>query len=381
MRGFRKASTLAAALTVAACSPEIDRVYEVDTVRILAVQKTVDRGEGEPNGGSYARPGETVNFHMLWDAGSRNKAAGIPVQRLWIKGCVNPKGDTFDGCADFLLEAAQDPEQFVNEYVVPVEEEPRPSSKDTIAVTMPGKEALRPAANEMPAYALYIVFFAACAGEIGFTAEDVSIQDGRLPITCKRDGELLGPDDFVVGYSSVYIFEDQKNENPLIDSLQFWKDPTRAAPPQMKYFGLKRLEPPACAGVGCFDVIDPTTEEDINNLCTVGLCVEPCADDGDIDKCPGHQLVPWLTDGGWNAEKDTVSTRKLKEQLNVHYHADRGKMRSDVRVVRDGSEQWNNGGFASNYYAPAEPGPARLWVVLRDNRGGVDWMSLPLWIR
>ncbi|HEY6556450.1 MAG TPA: hypothetical protein VI072_04225 [Polyangiaceae bacterium] len=381
MRSFRKASTLAAALTCAACSPEIDRVYEVDTVRILAVQKTVDRGEGQPNGGSYARPGETVNFHMLWDAGSRNKDAGIPVERLWIKGCVNPKGDTFDGCADFLLEGAANPQQFIEQYVEIREPAARPGPEDTLAVEMPGVEALRPAANEMPAYALYIMFFAACAGEIGFTAEGVSIQDGRLPITCKRDGELLGPDDFVVGYSSVYIFENHNNENPLIGALQFWQDPRVAVSP-FPYMSPPRGTEisPACAGTGCFEPEDPR-EQDREALCAMGLCVEACPDDGDIDKCPAHGVNPVLRDADQNAETDTVSARGSLEQLNVHYHADRGKMRSDVRVVRDGSGRWNTDNYASNYYAPAEPGFVRVWVVVRDNRGGVDWMSVPLYIR
>jgi hypothetical protein len=115
----------------------------------------------------------------------------------------------------------------------------------------------------------------------------------------------------------------------------------------------------------------------------MGLCVEPCPDDGDIDKCPAHGFLPYftVTEGGPNQETDTVSPRGSLEQLNVHYHADRGKMRSDVRVLRDGTGAWNTNNYASNYYAPAEPGFVRVWVVVRDNRGGVDWMSVPLYIR
>jgi hypothetical protein len=137
---------------------------------------------------------------------------------------------------------------------------------------------------------------------------------------------------------------------------------------------------PSCAGTGCFEPEDPTAL-DKDALCAKGLCVDACPDDGDIDKCWAHGIRPLLRDDGRNAERDTVSERDVKEQLNVHYHADRGKMRSDVRVIRDGSERWNTDNYASNYYAPAEPGFARVWVVVRDNRGGVDWMSVPLYIR
>ena len=52
-------------------------------------------------------------------------------------------------------------------------------------------------------------------------------------------------------------------------------------------------------------------------------------------------------------------------------------MRSDVRVLRDGTGQWN-GNFAANYYAPKTPGFARIWAVVRDNRGGSDWVSTPI---
>jgi hypothetical protein len=67
------------------------------------------------------------------------------------------------------------------------------------------------------------------------------------------------------------------------------------------------------------------------------------------------------------------------EQLTVHYHADRGTLRSDVRVVRDGTGTWNEN-FAAYYYAPKEPGWARVWAVVRDNRGGSDWASTPVLI-
>lgn len=379
MTPVSKAALIGAALALGACSPEIDRVFEVDTVRVLAVQKTVDRGGPEPVGVGYARPGEKVNFHMLWDRGARNQAADIPVQRMWIKGCINPRGDTFVGCADLFLQAAQDPERFLTENVIRLDAAKRPSAADTVEVEMPGVEQLRQTDDEEPPYALYILFFAACAGELGITGEDVSIRDGRLPITCTRDGERLGSDDFVIGYSSVYVFgAEYENTNPLVQNMYFDRDNAEIGPDLSTG---TRIAGTACAGVGCLEVPDPT-EADIPALCSALLCVPACADDGDIDKCPAHWVAPAINAGlPQNQEPDTVSARTDKfEQLTVHYHADRGGMRSDVRVLRDGTGRWN-GNFAANYYAPKEPGFARIWVIVRDNRGGVDWVSTPIWVR
>jgi hypothetical protein len=221
------------------------------------------------------------------------------------------------------------------------------------------------------------MFFAACAGDLGFSMEDISIEEGKLPITCMRDGQRLGADDFVVGYSAVYVYENHTNDNPSIFGLVFDRPPAilpnRATDPTL-IFGT------SCAGIACLAVPDPT-EADIPAMCAQGLCMPACPDDGDIDKCPPHWLGPIVPpDAAVNAEPDTVSQRGQLEQLSVHYHADRGKMRSDVRVIRDGSGAWNPD-YAANYYAPKEPGFARIWTVVRDNRGGVDWLSTPLYIQ
>jgi hypothetical protein len=341
------------------------------------VQKTVDRGGLEPEGGAYARPGETVNFHMLWDRGSRN--TDVEVERLWIKGCVNPKGDSYIGCAELFAQAAANPEEFLAQNVVRSEPQKaaRPSLGDTIRVEMPGTDLLRPREEgQGPPYALYMLFFAVCAGDLGFTADDVSVQDGKLPVTCTRDGEPLGADDFVVGYTSVYIYEEHANTNPFLTGMYFDEgnfgiDGNRAT-------DLTQVAATPCLGVGCLAAVDPV-EQDIGSLCARRLCVAACPDDGDIDKCPPHWIAPRINAADpANAERDTVSTRPgVVEQLTVHYHADRGAMRSDVRVVRDGAGQWNRN-FAANYYAPKTPGFARIWAVVRDNRGGSDWVSTPI---
>jgi hypothetical protein len=90
-------------------------------------------------------------------------------------------------------------------------------------------------------------------------------------------------------------------------------------------------------------------------------------------------MWPYLR-SSMNAESDGASGGAGLEELWINYHADRGTMRSDVRVLRDGTGTWqvNHG---SNFYMPREPGFMRVWAVVRDNRGGVDWISSLLYVR
>ncbi len=69
------------------CAPEFAKVSEIETLRVLGVQKD------KP----YAAPGEEVTLSMLWDDGSPDR--GRPIKRAWLAGaCSNPVGDSFIGC-------------------------------------------------------------------------------------------------------------------------------------------------------------------------------------------------------------------------------------------------------------------------------------------
>jgi hypothetical protein len=127
--------------------------------------------------------------------------------------------------------------------------------------------------------------------------------------------------------------------------------------------------------------MDPPT-----NLCDAypAACVPACPQDGDVDECPnpGTILYP-LIDPSANQEQYRDPTAKSPvsyERMWVNYHADRGNTRSDIRLLRDGEAAWN-GDFATNYYAPKEPGPVHVWAVVHDNRGGEDWIHVPLLIQ
>src|SRR5206468_12458386 len=63
-------------------------------------------------------------------------------------------------------------------------------------------------------YGLRYVFFTACAGHIG--PVDPGGPNG-LPVGCLDDnGQKLGPEDFVPGYSAIYVYDTLRNANPVV---------------------------------------------------------------------------------------------------------------------------------------------------------------------
>jgi hypothetical protein len=64
----------------------------------------------------------------------------------------------------------------------------------------------------------------------------------------------------------------------------------------------------------------------------------------------------------------------LDEQVWVSYYATSGTFKSSTRLINDATRGWNEDN-ATEFTAPAEPGPVRLFAVVHDNRGGVDWLE------
>lgn len=391
-------------LALGGCGPELNRLSQVHGVRILAIKKTSQQDKqpagitAHPNGASWAQPGEVVDFSMLWFNGSP-KQPKKPVERAWIAGCLNPDTGDYRGCADKFKEL--DPAALASSIKTvepPADENPvstYSTYEDIVQFTMPTGPAVfdnpKLKKGDVPA-GVYVVFAAACAGKL-------TVAPGAgpygLPVVCvDRDtGARLGADEFVVAYTNVYIFDPStgfKNDNPVIPPFQSFYVST--GDPVADYLPMDPSEGLACIGEQCFKKQptpdDPTPAETMNvpgDLCTrrQSACLPPCPEDGDVDNCPGPVLYPTII-GDQNAETYTDPSAPgngpVYERMWVNYHVDRGNTRSDIRLLRDGNAGWN-GDYATNYYAPKEKGPVHVWAVVRDNRGGVEWIHIPLVIQ
>jgi hypothetical protein len=348
-------------LCLVACGPGFDPPSELHSLRVLAVQKD------KP----YAEPGETVNLQMLWEDASLS--AGRPVTVAWSSPCIDPEGDLYYLCfADNGLFASS-----------------TPVLGDSTTITLPKDIISRrppPSQTRNAPYGIAYVFFAACAGTL---TPIPATSSTTFPIGCKdADGNLLGSDDFVAGYTAVYSFAGFSNNNPLISGFEV---------------GGKTLAATQfCQGADCLAQAGSNTPaDDIDCTGDDPRCIPSCAADGD-SSCTGWSVHPVLeqdaklldADGKPvlvegdpvlpNQDIDTVSSklvgRHLGEQMWINYYTDQGSFKSPVRLLNDASAGWNND-YGTQFYAPKAPGLVRVWGVAHDNRGGVAWAGVTLKIQ
>jgi hypothetical protein len=330
-------------LAAAGCGPQFDPGNEIKTLRVLGVKKD------KP----YALPGDEVSLQLLWHDPKGRK----DVQRAFIGGCVNPPGDLYYGCfGQYGQSAAQG-------------QPPELGLGDSFKIKLP-KDIISsrpPLEPGQPPYGLYIVFFAVCAGTISFDMS-ASAQSGSsgLPVRClDDDGAPLGSEDFVVGYSSIYSFEDATNTNPAFELDADGRARFEVAGNSL----LADCVGEACQGAAAVEV-DCDAEPE--------RCVEACADDGDAE-CPDIEVKPGIAENE-NVELDDVSSRlfgnNVTEQMWVNYYVDRGGM-SQVRLLNDATTGWN-AKYRGELHAPKDAGPLQIWSVIHDNRGGMEFARLTL---
>lgn len=325
------------------CGPDFDPPSELRSLRVLAVQKDTP----------YAQPGGTVNLQMLWEDASPLR--GRPVQVAWSPACVNPAGDLYYGCF-------ADPDVFQGTF----------GEGDRTSVEIPKTiitDRTRPAGNNA-AYGVAFVFFAVCAGELTIVPRT---EEAAFPFGCRGDdGALLGSDDFVAGYTSIYAYDTFSNNNPVVTGFRFnGQDLDRAD---------------VCLNEECLavDGAEPLPELDCSDAEQAKRCVPTCSDDGESE-CPSIGFRPIIDkEDPLNQDIDDASAqllgRRVGEQMWINYYTSAGGFRSPVRLLNDATSGWNDN-FGTDFYAPSAPGPARIWAVAHDNRGGAAWVGINIQVQ
>ncbi|HWP10120.1 MAG TPA: hypothetical protein VNN72_30465 [Polyangiaceae bacterium] len=377
----RSALWLALSCTaLAGCGAQFDPPTEVKSLRIMGVQKD------KP----YAVPGETVSLTMFWHDGSPKVDPNDPTARSveigWFGPCINPPYDSYAACGAALAkqQANDDPS---DDLVT--------GSGERFALTIPDRsDLLHPSQDpKQPEYAVIYVFFAACAGKLGPS------QDPSFPAGCYAPDDTgfarpLGSDDFVAGYSGIYVFGPEhgyRNQNPVIQGWvtqgDFQNDPS------MVCLGdecLGSCDDPAGGELfgechNASPIIDTGNPEVVDQYCKdhPKYCVPTCEDDADPLKCPKHDVHPSMerTD---NDELDAVTNEayghSYGEQMWIDYYSSRGAMGSPTKLLNDATGGWNTG-YGTAFFAPSTPGAVRVWAAVHDNRGGVAWAGTTLIVR
>ena len=98
--------------------------------------------------------------------------------------------------------------------------------------------------------------------------------------------------------------------------------------------------------------------------------------------CPGVQVAALIDKAA--AEPDEIAKiaygSDIEESIWVNYYIDRGRVGPEVKLVNEATKGWQPD-FSSELFMPKEPGPMRIWAVVRDNRGGLSWARIPAYVR
>jgi hypothetical protein len=332
---------------LAACSEPNDRPSEIDSLRVLAVQSD------EP----YAAPSSSPQLEMLLVDGS--PAAPRTVQTLWLGTCLNPSGDLYYNCYP-VLGATLDG---IGDRALATQQVPAGTPDGTIgfgtrfSARIPADAiSSRPTApGVIYPYGVVFVFFAACAGELRRGTD--------LPVACVRPGtnEQLGQDDFEFGYYPIYVYDTLVNHAPIASSLTFDLpgDPTPCA------------NASACAtGQTCGS----------KGVC---IAVVPTCSAADADDCPGYWFGPVVDPSSVELALSSHidESRAPLETIWVSYYATGGRFDKDSRIAHDGVS-----GFVDDYRGvwrakDVSNREVALFAVVRDNRGGVTWLSRDVAVR
>lgn len=339
---------LSALFLLSGCGPELDPISRVESLRIIGVQKSAP----------YARPGERVDLHMLYEDGRETPAATETFFAFW---CVNPPGDLFSQCLSAPPRPG-DEVQFV-------------SNSTSFSIDIP-EDSLRDSLVDpsLPRQGMAVVFYGVCAGRLDgslISADEIDedaldgLNSGQalIPRCLDEDGNELGSDDFVLGYSTILIYEDLRNQNPRITGFKV----------EGKEYDVD------CIDADC-DAPFPIPELD---GCVDGVpCIKACEDDGEAMLCPEVEITALIDED--SAEQDSFAklaySTEVEESIWVSYFVDRGNVAPQLALVNDATKGWQSD-YGSAILAPQDPGPLRIWAAARDNRGGVSWTRLGAYVK
>ena len=297
-------------LLLLACGEDFDPGSRVTDFRVLAVR-------AEP---AYVTPGETAHFSVL-----SHQPSGAPVNYAWAV-CPSPREVTTEGCLEQLDEL----------------------ERTTGEIPLLGMgEELTEMDLEVPADALELIPASARAtAAIGVlnVACPASLELGGstqgLPFRCfdPNDGRELGLKEQVVGMKRLFVREQDRNQNPMIERVTF---EGRDWP-----------------------------EDEIPE-------VDACDEDGNrFDDCSANltraiAAIPRASD--FEAGTDEFG-RDFSEQIVVQYYATEGLFENEVRIGEAPATEWVARKRASG-------SDVRFWFVVRDDRGGVTWTTRQVHVR
>ena len=337
----------------AACSDDFESTSSVTGVRVLAVQLDTP----------FARPGADVSLSMLAHDGAAPVDAQPSLSIAWFSGCTNPDDDSPTAChARLSWIAGLAPGDLAGETTPTLPDGAAIGRGATFRYAVPGDLVERHArrVGEPVARGLAYVFFAACAGRL--VADPAARPRAGIPVRCvdPGSGAELGARRFVSGYVPIRAYEALVNANPVLGETV-----------------LDGSTPQRCSADAACD----------SGRCVEGRCalsVRRC-DAGSRDDCPALRVTPSVTAESYELDESAASPGIAAEGelIWAAYFTTAGAFDAPVRTLfepADGRRPASDfaGALRLN---PGFTGPARVWSVVHDGRGGVAWTQTDLVVR
>jgi len=328
-----------------------DRI--VTSLRILGVR-------AEP---ASLAPDQSSRLSLLCADGI-NGGASDPTCRdievAWFAGCNNPENndplrclEAFDAASGVLnspLSATPASSQFA---VAPNFEFLAPSDILQRSVDVGGF-----AVN----YGVSFVYFVACAGKL-YPINGVS---DRLPVECRDPitGTVLDQRRTVVGYTTIYSYDAIANENPTVDDIRFDGETLTNSS--------CNVDADCGVGFGCTSTgaCAPSTQH--CDRSTPQSCVGHCID----FQMPAQSFALHTRDG-------TAIINPLKSVWAETY-ANVGRLPDDARfgIAPPKDAETPIRSICAPWQAPQlATEEARVWIVVRDDRGGLSWIEQRVLVR
>ena len=352
-------AAVVAVVALGGCQGDFPPPSELHGLRVLAVRP-------EPASGS---PGATVRLEMLVadarpfvdrDDGTRGPPSEVQV--AWLGGCHNPPSRQYYACAPALERLAADPAAALASGLLG-----QGTGYDLVIPEDILSSAPRLASDPVH-FGVSYVFFAACTGNL-VPAEGAG---DKFPFACLNDdGAPIGPSGFVIGFSTVYSYENDLNHSPVLTGLDF--DSRTALASSVDPFGdtdVPELPIPCTAETEAADCAGAPFGHPAR--CSQnGVCapfISACSGKG----CPGLRVSPLL-----RAASVEGAPGGGTEITWAGYYSTLGTWSSDTRLVADRSNGLARD-FSSLWTAPPPAAggarqSARLWVTVNDQRGGATW--------
>lgn len=172
------------------------------------------------------------------------------------------------------------------------------------------------------------VVVAACPGALRY-------QGGPLPFVCDVGGRALPLESFELGVKRIFLRSRDRNENPRIDGVS-WDGA-------------------------------PWPENETREATRCG------EDTNAFDECPeklAHRID--VAASPPEAGRDETGA-DFRERQVVQYYASEGIFEFEMRTTDSPTTRW--------LPRRSSPGEVRMWIVVRDDRGGVTWTERRMTIR